>query len=154
LGIADSLVQEARQRKWFRKAATITIGSFVIGVMLYYAAIEGLRYPAEDPDFQVARQLVEETLPGSRVYALGPPGGKEALAWIGHQRIQVVDLDVDPASATAALQGAPTGSYLVITSPERTALESGSIGPRLHLLKEVQDRKITIFLFRIVDARD
>ena len=151
LGIAECIIQEVRQRRWLRNAASITIGGFVIGAILYYAFIEGLYSPSEDPDLQVARRLVKETPPESRVYALALQGEEEALAWIGHRRIQVVDLDGDPASAMAVLQRAPTGSYLATTSLERTALEAGRVAPRLQLLTEVQDRKYEVLLFRIVD---
>jgi 4-amino-4-deoxy-L-arabinose transferase-like glycosyltransferase len=150
LGIAESIILEGRQERWLRRAATITIGGFVIGGLLYYAFIEGSQIQSEDPDFQVARRLVNETLPGSRVYALALHGEEEALAWIGDRRIKVVDLDENQATAAATLQNAPEGSYLATVSLERTALEAGQTGPRLRLVTAVSDRKFEILLFRIV----
>lgn len=152
LAVTESIIHQARQTKWFRKVATIAIGGFVIGGLLYYALVEGWPNHPEDPDFQVARRLANQILPGSRVYTLALQGGEEALAWLGHRSIHVVDIGDDPATAMAVLQSAPTGSYLATTSLERTALEAGRVAPRLQLLTEVQDRKYKVLLFRIVDS--
>ena len=154
LGIAEAVIQEAAQKKWLRNMATITIGLSVIGVSLYYAFVQLFWHPPEDPDFEVARRLVAEMMPNSRVYVLAMQGREESLAWIGHRKIQVIRLDGDRGNAMTTLQNAPAGSYLATSLPQRQVLESAGVAPRLRLLTEASDIKSKFLLFRISELGD
>jgi len=149
LAVAQAIVRECASKRWLRQAATVSIGLSLLGVPVYYGFVHRLHHPQEDPDLQVARQVVAQIAPNSRVYVLSREGGGEAMAWIGHRKIQVVSLDDN----LAELEQAPTGSYLAVRNSLPKPLASGCVSPRLKLLAEVPDGKNKILLFRVGESK-
>ena len=148
MGVVAVVVREAREKKWLRQAATITIGTSVAAVPLYFCIFHRLVTPAEDPDLQEARQLLAETPPNSRVYTLAMQGDDELLAWVGHRKIQVINLGGDEVAAIGILQSAPAGTYLGTTSRETPLLEYSGVSSRLILVKELRHSRYNSRLYR------
>ena len=91
---------------------------FVIAIPTYYAIVQPLVHPDEDPDMLFAKEVLGVIEPGARIYCAK---GEEELAWVGRQHKRIYKLPID-SSASMVLRQSESKSYLVIDEQSITSL--------------------------------
>jgi len=118
LGIAASIVRHSKTSKLVRRSAWVLIPLSVIAIPTYYAIIQPIVHPSEDPDMLFAKEVLGVIEPGARIYCAK---GEEELAWVGRQHKRIYKLPID-SSASKILRQAESKSYLVIDEHGLTSL--------------------------------
>ena len=118
LGIAASIVRHSETSKLVRRSAWVLIPLFVIAIPTYYAIVQPLVHPDEDPDMLFAKEVLGVIEPGARIYCAK---GEEELAWVGRQHKRIYKLPID-SSASMVLRQSESKSYLVIDEQSITSL--------------------------------
>jgi 4-amino-4-deoxy-L-arabinose transferase-like glycosyltransferase len=120
LGVAMTIVRHAAESTWIRRGAWVLISLGAAVVPLYFGVAARWVENAEDPDLHAAREILAVVEPHTPIYVLASLD--EPLAWLGRDHRRVVRLDVDDPQAARQLQGAPAGSYLVMTRGQQELL--------------------------------
>ena len=118
LEIAASIVRHSKTSKLVRRAAWVLIPLSVVAIPIYFAIIQPIVHPSEDPDMLFAKEVLGVIEPGARIYCAK---GEEELAWVGRQHKRIYKLPID-SSASMVLRQSESKSYLVIDEQSITSL--------------------------------
>ena len=118
LEIAASIVRHSKTSKLVRRSAWVLIPLSVVAIPIYFAIIQPIVHPSEDPDMLFAKEVLGVIEPGARIYCAK---GEEELAWVGRQHKRIYKLPID-SSASKILRQAESKSYLVIDEHGLTSL--------------------------------
>jgi len=118
LGIAASIVRHSETSKLVQRSAWVLIPLSVVAIPTYYAIIQPIVHPSEDPDMLFAKEVLGVIEPGARIYCAK---GEEELAWVGRQHKRIYKLPID-SSVSKILRQTEFKSYLVIDEHGLTSL--------------------------------
>ncbi|HHT9144618.1 MAG: glycosyltransferase family 39 protein [Candidatus Brocadiaceae bacterium] len=118
LEIAASIVRHSKTSKLVRRSAWVLIPLSVIAIPTYYAIVQPLAHPDEDPDMLFAKEVLSVVEQDARIYCAK---SEEEMAWVGRQHKRIYKLPID-SSASKVLRHAESKSYLVIDEHGLTAL--------------------------------
>jgi len=118
LEIAASIVRHSKTSKLVRRAAWVLIPLSVVAIPIYFAIIQPIVHPSEDPDMLFAKEVFLVVEQDARIYCAK---GEEEMAWVGRQHKRICKLPID-SSASRVLRQAESKSYLVIDEHGLTAL--------------------------------
>ena len=118
LEIAASIVRHSKTSKLVRRAAWVLIPLSVVAIPIYFAIIQPIVHPSEDPDMLFAKEVISVVEQDARIYCA--KSGEE-MAWVGRQHKRICKLPID-SSASMVLRQAESKSYLVIDEHGLTAL--------------------------------
>ena len=118
LEIAASIVRHSKTSKLVRRSAWALIPFSVVAIPLYFAIIQPIIQPSEDPEMLFAKEVLGVVEPDARIYCAK---GEEEMAWVGRQQKRIYKLPID-SSASKVLRQAEPQSYLIIDEHGLTAL--------------------------------
>lgn len=118
LGIAASIVRHSETSKLVRRSAWVLIPLSVIAIPTYYAIVQPLVHPSEDPDMLFAKEVLSVVEQDARIYCAK---GEEEMAWVGRQHKRICKFPID-SSASMVLRQVESKSYLVIDEHGLTSL--------------------------------
>lgn len=143
LGIAASIVRHGETNKLVRRSACALIPFSVAAIPVYYAVVQPLAQPTDDPEMLFAKDVLGVTEPGSIIYCTW---GEEELAWVGRQHERIRKFPID-SSARNVLRQIESKSYLVAEEHDLELLrkETNNLPIELILSRKVDHRKIMLF---------
>lgn len=118
LGIAASIVRHSETSKLVRRSAWVLIPLSVIAIPTYYAIVQPLVHPDEDPDMLFAKEVLSVVEQDARIYCAK---SEEEIAWVGRKHKRICKFPID-SSASMVLRQAESKSYLVIDEHGLTSL--------------------------------
>ncbi len=146
LGIAASIVRHSETSKLVRRSAWALIPLSVVAIPVYYAAVQPIAQPTEDPDMLFAQEVLGVVEPGSMIYCTR---SEEELAWVGRQHERIRKFPTN-ASAIAVLRQIAPKSYLVVEEHDLELLRkaTNTLPIELILVRKVDHRKMMLFRFK------
>src|SRR3990167_3019432 len=143
LGIATSIVRHSKTSKLVRRAAWVLIPLSVVAIPTYYAIIQPMVHPSEDPDMLFAKEVISEVEQDARIYCAK---SEEEIAWVGRQHKRIYKLPID-SSASKILRQTESKSYLVIDERSLTSLlkVTESLPIELILTRKIDHEKSMLF---------
>lgn len=118
LEIAASIVRHSETSKLVRRSAWVLIPLSVVAIPIYFAIIQPLGHPSEDPDMLFAKEVLSVVEKDARIYCAK---GDEEMAWVGREYKRICKLPID-SSASMVLRQSESKSYLVIDEQSLTSL--------------------------------
>ena len=143
LGIATSIVRHSKTSKLVRRAAWVLIPLSVVAIPTYYAIIQPMVHPSEDPDMLFAKEVISVVEQDARIYCAK---SEEEIAWVGRQHKRIYKLPID-SSASKILRQTESKSYLVIDERSLTSLlkVTESLPIELILTRKIDHEKSMLF---------
>ncbi|MBI2471175.1 MAG: glycosyltransferase family 39 protein [Planctomycetes bacterium] len=143
LGIAASIVRHSKTSKLVRRSAWVLIPLSVVAIPAYYAIIQPIVQPSEDPDMLFAKEVISVVEPDARIYCAK---GEEELAWVGRRHKGIYKLHID-SSASKTLRQAELKSYMVTDERSLASLlkVTESLPIELILARKIGREKAMLF---------
>jgi len=143
LEIAASIVRHSKTSKLVRRSAWVLIPLSVVAIPIYFAIIQPIVHPSEDPDMLFAKEVLSAVEQDAKIYCAK---GEEEMAWVGRQHKRIYKLPID-SSASMVLRQAESKSYLVIDEHGLTALLkiTGPLPMELILARKIGREKSMLF---------